>query len=176
MSGMVALDVSSSDTAVNKRNAGGTAAFAGTDRGQARRTCPKQCGSSFWRATGVAYMATEKEGFPRGSEVRSDERRRFGRLAVSLPFASLQSDEDALPEGLCTSNISPKGMLFVTDRNAAPQEGQKVSFELVVPAGEGYSTSEGRISGTGKVVRAEAVPQLGIGIGVEFTEPLDLQF
>lgn len=155
---------------------GGSAAFAGTGRGQAHEICPEQCGSSLWRAIGVAYMESEKEGFPRGSEVRSDERRRFGRLAVSLPFASLQSDEDALPEGLCTSNISPKGMLFVTDRNTAPQQGQKVRFELVVPAGEGYSTSEGRISGTGKVVRTEAVPRLGVGVGVQFTEPLDLQF
>jgi hypothetical protein len=121
-------------------------------------------------------MRPEQQGFPWGNEAQQSDRRRFGRLTVSLPFASLETEEVALPEGLCTSNISPKGMHFVTDRSAAPQEGQKVSFELIVPAGEGYSTSEGRICGTGKVVRTETVPQLGVGVGVQFTEPLNLQF
>ena len=107
----------------------------------------------------------------------AEDRRRFNRLSVSLPFAALKSTGNLeLPAGLCTTDISPSGMLFITDGSYVPQNGAEVSFELIVPAGEGYSACEGRISGNGKVVRTQQLAEVGVGVGVQFTKPLSLKF
>ncbi|MFP4052580.1 MAG: PilZ domain-containing protein [Phycisphaerae bacterium] len=122
-------------------------------------------------------MATERGTTARGSCARgAEDRRRFNRLAVSLPFAELKTGEQELPEGVCTTDISPSGMMFVTEGAHVPRQGADVQFELVVPAGEGYSTCEGRIRGSGKVVRTQQLAEVGVGVGVQFTQPLSLKF
>ncbi len=121
-------------------------------------------------------MARQQSRPAAGNTRGAEERRRFNRLSVSLPFAVLETGAKTLPEGVCTTDISPNGMLFVTEGSYVPQHGTDVSFELIVPAGEGYSTCEGRIRGSGKVVRTQQLAQVGVGIGVQFTQPLSLNF
>lgn len=116
----------------------------------------------------------------RGATVNTTtERRRFRRLSVSLPIVSLEfEDTSASPEQteLRTGDISPNGMMVYLSSPDEIPNGTKVSFELAVPPGEGYSSSEGRIRGSGQVVRVETEPSEGVGVGICFTKPLSLDF
>ena len=105
------------------------------------------------------------------------ERRESRRLKLRLPVARLECSGSLSEEaGVWTSDISTGGMYFVAHVAQPPQPGSKVSFELIVPAGEGYSVTGGRIAGQGHVARVIPIDQQAAGIAMKFNAPLDLAF
>jgi hypothetical protein len=105
------------------------------------------------------------------------DRRKFRRTRLRLRIARLKGlDLSAVAGSLWTTDVSAGGMFFHAPLAAEPKVGARVSFELDVPPGEGYSASEGKIRGSGKVVRAVPVAESNVGLGVQFTRPLALQF
>ena len=104
----------------------------------------------------------------------TDERRRFQRLRLRLPISELSGLGGEQAAGLRTSNISAGGMYFQLPAGSEVEEQTTASFELTVPPGEGYAAAEGRIRGSGRVVRTEALPEGRLGVAVEFTHPLAL--
>lgn len=75
-----------------------------------------------------------------------------------------------------TTNVSAGGMYVMLSGRDVPTRGAEVAFELAVPAGEGYSSSEGRIRGTGTVVRSDPAGAESPGVAVAFVRPLALDF
>ena len=107
----------------------------------------------------------------------NDERRRHHRASLRFPIRDIQgASQFAACGGLWTSNVSAGGMFFQVTVPSPPREGQDLSFELVVPPGEGYSAAGGRIRGTGTVVRSCASQSGAAGIAVQFGRPLRLDF
>ncbi|MFB3891313.1 MAG: PilZ domain-containing protein [Phycisphaerae bacterium] len=105
------------------------------------------------------------------------ERRQFRRLKLRLPITRL-AGSSAVASGttLWTSDISSGGMFFVAAAPESPPEGAQITFELLVPPGEGYSLSAGRVSGSGKIVRSLEIDAGLAGVALRFTEPLALRF
>jgi len=98
------------------------------------------------------------------------ERRESRRLKLRLPITKLECSVSLLGQGgIWTSDISTGGMYFVAQVATPPKPGSKVSFELVVPAGEGYSVTGGRIAGQGQVARVTPINKRAAGIAMNST-------
>jgi hypothetical protein len=67
-------------------------------------------------------------------------------------------------------------MYLEVPREHAPACQAELVFEMHVPPGAGYSASAGKIKGAGRVVRAEPLPQGAVGLAVQFSNPLALEF
>ena len=107
----------------------------------------------------------------------TQERREHRRTRLRLRISRIEGFP--LQDGtgnLWTSDVSPGGMYVRAPLVEAPAVGTMLSFELSIPPGEGYSTSAGRIRGSGKVVRIEPSAEPVAGIAVGFTSPLALDF
>ena len=107
-----------------------------------------------------------------------EERRKHQRLRLRLGIRDLlEEGRTSCGEGVFTSNISAGGVYFSLDpATPAPAHGANLSFQLVVPPGEGYSTAPGRIKGTGQVVRMVQQNDGGVGVALQFTQPLGVTF
>ena len=105
------------------------------------------------------------------------DRRRYRRAALRLPISRMQGIRPDGPlSDLWTTDVSAGGMLFEAPVGRAPGIGTPVRFEITVPPGEGHSVSPGRVRGSGRVVRTTDADAGGVGIAVEFTRPLALEF
>ncbi|HUT00866.1 MAG TPA: PilZ domain-containing protein [Phycisphaerae bacterium] len=105
------------------------------------------------------------------------DRRKHRRTRLRLRIARLEGFGPALQEeDLWTSDVCAGGMLFQVPLPSEPNLETSLSFELNVPPGEGYSSSAGRIRGSGRVVRALPVSDKMTGVAVQFTQPLSLDF
>ena len=106
-----------------------------------------------------------------------DERRQYRRARLRLCIARVEGLHPAGdPPDLWTSNVSAGGMYFQADLADQPDIGSSLSFEIHVPPGEGYSTSAGRVRGSGKVIRVQTGAEVGTGVAVQFTRPLAFDF
>ena len=105
------------------------------------------------------------------------ERRQHHRARLRLRVARLRGLEPAA-EGaeIWTTNVSAGGMLFHAPATCRPAVGAALSFELSIPPGEGHSSVEGKVRGSGRVVRTSPLPAGGVGVAVQFTRPLALGF
>jgi len=105
------------------------------------------------------------------------ERRKHRRASVRIPIKSAE-DVQSGPWGLPleTSNISAGGMFFQLPADRAPQLNTSVRFELAVPPGSGYSAAGGKIKGAGEVVRTRHLDENTVGVAVQFSQPLALEF
>jgi hypothetical protein len=106
------------------------------------------------------------------------ERRRNRRLEISLPVA-FSTGDDGLPaaDTTTTKNVSTGGVYLTTDQPAlAP--GRVLNMELTIPPGQGHFPYEGRVTGTGVVVRVEDLPNAPRqwGVAVEFRDLPKLVF
>jgi hypothetical protein len=109
--------------------------------------------------------------------MEASERRESRRLKLRLPITRMECSVPLMGQaGVWTSDISTGGMFFIVQVADPPKPGSKVSFELVVPAGEGYSVTGGRIVGQGEVARVAAINERTAGIAMKFNAPLDLAF
>ncbi len=104
------------------------------------------------------------------------ERRKHFRSRLRLRISRLEGLTGLTSGDLWTSDVSAGGMYFCAHLAGRPRPGEDVAFELAVPPGEGYSSSSGRIRGTGKVIRSIPVGEAGMGVAVQFTRSLALQF
>jgi len=107
-----------------------------------------------------------------------EENRRYRRLRLRLPISRIAGDVSLeWAAGLATGNISAGGMYFrVPAGPDEPATGTVLSFELVVPPGEGHSPYPGRVRGSGQVVRTDRSTGDAVGVAVQFTRPLSLEF
>jgi len=110
--------------------------------------------------------------------VRPDDRREYRRTSLRLPISRIGASGRTLGGEFWTGNISAGGMYF---RAGSPAEtalgvGAELTFELTVPPGGGYWASAGTVRGTGMVVRAEPVASGDVGIAVQFSRPLSIDF
>ncbi|HUS91700.1 MAG TPA: PilZ domain-containing protein [Phycisphaerae bacterium] len=109
--------------------------------------------------------------------MRQADRRRFRRTKLRLRLARLEGLRLVTETAdLWTADVSAGGMCFCLPLDAEPELGTSLTFELSVPPGEGYSSSGGKARGSGKVVRTQPAPTMGVGVAVEFTKPLALDF
>jgi hypothetical protein len=116
----------------------------------------------------AALIAMWKDPMP-------DNRRQFRRVRLHLRVSHIQGvDTPGAAGNLWTTDVSAGGMFLHVPPSEEPPLGRPVSFELAVPPGEGYSSSGGTVSGTGKVVRVVSVGTPGVA--VEFTRPLAFRF
>ena len=107
----------------------------------------------------------------------AEDRRQFRRTRLRLRLARLEgAGASSQADELWTANVSAGGMFVSAALAEIPPLGAPVSFELVVPPGEGYWASSGKVSGSGKVVRALPAEREGTGLAVQFTRPLALDF
>ena len=105
----------------------------------------------------------------------SRERRKSQRLQLRLPISQLaDSSGPVWPAGLWTRNVSAGGMFFEMPADSAPRRGSELSFELVVPPGEGYATAESKLRGAGLVVRRAPSGKGSVAIALRFNQPLSL--
>ena len=105
------------------------------------------------------------------------ERRRYRRLRIRLPIVRIEGHPSLRQAGgAWTVDVSAGGVYFPLRSGSPPARGAKVSLELLVPPGVGYSGGPGQIRGTGRVVRATALPDRSTGVAVRFTKPLQLLF
>jgi hypothetical protein len=105
------------------------------------------------------------------------ERRQFRRLRLRLEVAAKEGAWAGELSGVgWTSNISAGGMYMYVPTANAPDQGVLLSFELSIPPGHGYSSSVGTIRGTGQVVRTDQMGQSQVGMALQFTQPLFLEF
>ena len=106
-----------------------------------------------------------------------EDRRQFRRARLRLRISRLEGLEPAPRAAeLWTTDVSAGGMFFYAPLPGEPALGADLSFELSVPPGEGYSSSAGKVRGSGKVVRTLATAEGGTGVAVHFTRPLALDF
>ena len=109
--------------------------------------------------------------------MRHGNRRRFRRTQLRLRLARLEGLDPACDTSdVWTTDVSAGGMHFHIPLDAEPDPGTYLTFELSVPPGEGYSSSAGKVRGSGRIVRTGPSPDFGIGVAVEFTKPLALDF
>jgi len=109
--------------------------------------------------------------------MRQADRRQFRRTSLRLRISQLGGlGQDCDQSELWTSDISAGGMYFHVPLPAALARGTYLTFELTVPPGEGYSSSAGKVRGSGQVVRSALASGLGTGVAVQFTKPLALDF
>lgn len=105
------------------------------------------------------------------------ERRRYRRLRLRLPVLLVGGGDTSPPVSpWVTGNVSAGGMYLHVPRERVPDGQTELSFEIQVPAGVGYSASAGKIKGSGKVVRTDPLEGETVGLAVEFTNPLALEF
>lgn len=109
-------------------------------------------------------------------DVRPVERREHRRVKLRLPITSLGGQVPEGFEGVCTTDISAGGMYIRVPPARAPTCGAEVSFVLTVPPGQGYSSTVGRITGTGCVIRSVPTGRESVGVAVHFARPLKLEF
>jgi hypothetical protein len=104
-----------------------------------------------------------------------EERRKFQRLRLRLPISQLSpwAGEEA-ESTLRTANVSAGGMYFECPAELSPEVHAELSFELAVPPGDGYASSDSRIRGSGRVVSAVPCEEGQTGVAVQFTQPLAL--
>ncbi len=107
----------------------------------------------------------------------TQERRTYHRTRLRLRISKIEGL--TLPDGtgnLWTSDVSPGGMYVHTPLAEAPAMSTKISFELTIPPGEGYSLSAGHVRGSGKVIRVDPSAEPVAGIAIGFTSPLAMHF
>ena len=122
-------------------------------------------------------MADRKRRGRKGWHVESQERRRHRRLRLKFPVVLAGGgDVSGAAQQWVTSNVSAGGMFIQVPRECASACGEEVAFEMEVPPGAGYSAQAGKIKGAGRVVRAEPLGEGAIGMAVQFTDPLALEF
>lgn len=104
------------------------------------------------------------------------------RLPITAVGGKKLSD---LSGGLWTQDVSAGGVYFhfqcgLTPRKGrpagTPEVGEALSFELLVPPGEGYSVEGGTVKCAGRIVRADRLDGGALGIAVQYTQPLGLEF
>lgn len=109
-------------------------------------------------------------------EVRRQERRQEPRANLRLAISRMSVGDSAREFGghLWTTNVSAGGMHMRcgAEIGAELSEGTKVTFELVVPPGGGYSASAGTVRGAGRVIRIEQAEEDVTGLAVQFAKPL----
>ena len=106
-----------------------------------------------------------------------DDRRQSRRAQLRLRIARLEGlDPPPQTRQLWTTDVSAGGMFFQANLADQPPLGARLSFELSIPPGEGYSSSAGKVRGTGEVVRVLASAAPRTGVAVQFTRPLALHF
>ncbi|MGB2821659.1 MAG: PilZ domain-containing protein [Phycisphaerae bacterium] len=106
-----------------------------------------------------------------------DDRRKHRRTRLRLRVARVEGLDPPSHQGdFWTSDVSAGGMLFHVPIAWQPRIGTALSFELSIPPGEGYSSSAGKVRGSGKVARSLPESETLAGIAVQFTEPLSLEF
>jgi c-di-GMP-binding flagellar brake protein YcgR len=109
--------------------------------------------------------------------VKRRERRRHRRLRLRLPVRlACGKGSGKPPQERVTNNVSAGGMYLQVPRGRAPACQTEVVFEMHVPPGAGYSASAGKIKGAGRVVRSEPLRQGAVGLAVQFTNRLALEF
>ena len=101
-----------------------------------------------------------------------EERRGFRRLRLRLAVTEFAAGQSGGGGTFWTRDVSAGGMCLEIDADAAPREGQDVTFELRVPPGGGYSSTPSLFRGAGTVVRADR-PGRGrpVRLGISFTRP-----
>jgi len=104
------------------------------------------------------------------------DRRNYRRTRLRLRVTRVEGLGPSAQGDFWTSDVSAGGMLFHVPLASQPHLGTTLSFELSVPPGEGYSSSAGKVRGSGKVIRALPESERLAGVAVEFTEPLSLEF
>jgi len=111
-------------------------------------------------------------------KVRPQERRQHRRARLRLPVSRLALEGEDVAEGMWTSDVSAGGMYLRAPASVASRlpVGARVSFELNVPPGGGYWASAGRVRGAGRVVRAEQLDPDAVGVAVEFSHALSINF
>lgn len=103
------------------------------------------------------------------------EKRSYRRVPLRLTVTRLTGDAAEAAGGpVFTSNVSAGGMYVHLPAEAALEPGRAITFELTVPPGEGYSTSQCRVRGRGRVVRCEPLQPGLHGVAVQFTNRLSL--
>ena len=106
-----------------------------------------------------------------------EDRRQFRRARLRLRIARLEGlGQSPRREDLWTTDVSAGGMFFHAPLVDEPAVGTNLAFELSVPPGEGYSSSAGKVRGSGKVIRAVVGRRPDTGLAVQFTRPLALDF
>ena len=109
--------------------------------------------------------------------MNSPDRRHFRRARLRLRIGRVEGLKTvASDDELWTADVSPGGMFFRAALLQPPSAGQAVSFELEVPPGAGYWASDGRVRGSGRIVRAKPIGEDYVGVALEFTCPLTLDF
>lgn len=110
--------------------------------------------------------------------MRPEERRQYLRTSLRLPISRIGALGQRVPGRFWTSNISAGGMYFRAGKQAGAglAVGTELSFELTIPPGGGYSASAGTVRGAGRVVRAEQAEKDAVGLAVQFSRPLSIDF
>jgi len=110
------------------------------------------------------------------------ERRMHRRLEIRLPLEyCLLGDAEGNVCRTVTKNISTGGLYFETDDEDI-RPGMVLSLGLTIPPGEGHFPYQGRVTGTGEVVRVTPLGEAGpgkprrIGVATRFCESLKLSF
>ena len=101
---------------------------------------------------------------------RRTHRRLPLHLAVSLAGRPASSGR------WVTGNVSSGGMYLRVPAAEAPPAGSPLDFVLAVPAGQGHSSRDGAVRGSGCVTRLEELDEATVGLAVQFTKPLALHF
>lgn len=107
----------------------------------------------------------------------SGERRRYPRLAISLPIGHRPVGSAGQLRCDFTLDIAPGGVHFSV-AGSSPKVGDRLDLELMVPPGEGYSPYEGKVRGVATVLRCKAAapgPSRWM-VAAKFDQPLNLEF
>jgi hypothetical protein len=102
------------------------------------------------------------------------ERRQHRRLPLHLAVSGAGQPSSA--GHWVTGNVSSGGMYVRVPACEAPPAGSPLDFVLAVPAGQGHSSRDGAVRGSGCVTRLESLDEATVGLAVQFTKPLALHF
>ncbi len=104
------------------------------------------------------------------------ERRNHRRLPLHLSVAPVLETEGPGGDEWLTRDISSGGMYVQAPQADAPEVEATLEFVMSVPPGAGYYSSEGKIRGSGQVLRRDELAGGAAGLAVRFTERLALEF
>ncbi|MFA6133731.1 MAG: PilZ domain-containing protein [Phycisphaerae bacterium] len=105
--------------------------------------------------------------------MKGKERRTDRRLRLRVPLSCNLTHAD---HTVVTTNISTGGMYIQLSKGVRIKSGSDLNFELLMPPGDGYSHIKGKVKGSGKIVRVDALAAGHSGLAVQFTHPLTLSF
>lgn len=100
------------------------------------------------------------------------ERRKYRRLPMHLAVSGM--DQAPSAGGWVTGNVSTGGMYVRTPAGQELTVGSTLEFVLAVPAGQGHSSRDATVHGSGRVTRQEDLGGGTVGLAVEFTKPLTI--